>query len=764
MANLDTAWQASVIKLAQAGNSRAIAFWMNHYLVPQGICAQVETDQAGGLVIRVVCRQVPDCDRLVRFICHRLCKLNSDTLRHVRISAQMVGTSTVLWEKSARLIPPAERKTQPQKVQSQKAIDQPGSNIYAFPKSPQAVASAAASAASTEEISTGTIPQRNDPAQAEPQIVSQPPTTNATNAALKLPLRAKRSAKTQVGDRSKNWKQLPQAWQPSVQNQISTLRRNSLDVAERSIRWFAQQKPSMRALLLGGSAVTAFLVGCSFELFGYYADPTAFQQSKTTLTKMIRSASAHTGSVKAALEQVPVTRQPVLNPDDPTINLIFTNSATLTRLPASQRTRWSNQNNQSNQIDQEADPPLVTTIENYRLADMIVTNLSDPLGSTSSSSKASAASISVNSSVDPSSPDAGLDQSDRGTADDQLISESQPATSESAGNDGLTLKDLPHDIDVAADSSDEMEKARFATDPEESEPGEAGSEQTQPERNKVPLLPQELLANGVDVVNVASNRIMPEGAAQLASTLDRLKQDGIYTVGAGQTGTEARRPQIFDVKGQRIAYLGYSDSSAMAAEASKPGINVNVNQQVEEDIKVIRDQVDWIILSVDWNRELRAYPESWQVDLAHAAIDHGADLVVGYHPTATQGAEIYNGRAIVYSLGDSIDEFAEKPAGDYDTATLKVTIKEHIMELEFLPIKVKRGQAEIAKGDLGQTILQYIEQASSLFDHPLRSPASINSELRLSLPAAPDAAMPTDPFINYPESPASSSPEPASVQ
>jgi hypothetical protein len=395
---------------------------------------------------------------------------------------------------------------------------------------------------------------------------------------------------------------------------------------------------------------------------------------------------------------------------------------------------------------------------------MIVTNLSDPLGSTAPAKAASTDATSKNPSSDASSPTAESNESNNGTGADQLVPEDQPATSESTGNEGLTLKDLPSNVDIATDSSNEMEKARFATDTEESDQAEANLDQAQPERKKVPLLPQELLANGVDVVTVANNRAIPEGTAQLTSMLDSLKQDGIHTVGAGQNSTGARRPQIFDVKGQRIAYLGYSDSSAVAAEASKPGVNVNVHQQMEEDIKAIRDQVDWIIVNVDWNRELRAYPESWQVDLTHAAIDYGADLVVGYHPTATQGAEIYNGRAIVYSLGDSIDEFAEKPAGDYDTATLKVTIKEHIMELEFLPINVQRGQAEIAKGDLGQSILQYIEQASSLFDHPLRSPTSLNSELRLSLPAAPDAAMPTDPFINYPESPAEGSPKPASVQ
>jgi hypothetical protein len=85
-------------------------------------------------------------------------------------------------------------------------------------------------------------------------------------------------------------------------------------------------------------------------------------------------------------------------------------------------------------------------------------------------------------------------------------------------------------------------------------------------------------------------------------------------------------------------------------------------------------------------------------------------------------------------------------------AALKVTLKDHVMELEFLPIQVKQGLAAVAKGEPGTKIFKYIEQASSVFDHPLHSPATINSQLRLSLPGAPDSTTPTNPFISYPTS------------
>jgi len=39
--------------------------------------------------------------------------------------------------------------------------------------------------------------------------------------------------------------------------------------------------------------------------------------------------------------------------------------------------------------------------------------------------------------------------------------------------------------------------------------------------------------------------------------------------------------------------------------------------------------------------------------VAHAAIDAGADLIIGRHPHILQGIEVYKGKAIFYALGNS---------------------------------------------------------------------------------------------------------------
>jgi poly-gamma-glutamate synthesis protein (capsule biosynthesis protein) len=65
-------------------------------------------------------------------------------------------------------------------------------------------------------------------------------------------------------------------------------------------------------------------------------------------------------------------------------------------------------------------------------------------------------------------------------------------------------------------------------------------------------------------------------------------------------------------------------------------------------------------------------PEADQVELAHAAIDAGATLVIGHHPHVLQGVEVYQGRYIVYSLGNFCFGGNSNPP-DYDCMIFQQT-------------------------------------------------------------------------------------------
>ncbi|HEY9617589.1 MAG TPA: CapA family protein [Microcoleaceae cyanobacterium] len=246
-----------------------------------------------------------------------------------------------------------------------------------------------------------------------------------------------------------------------------------------------------------------------------------------------------------------------------------------------------------------------------------------------------------------------------------------------------------------------------------------------------------LTSGGVDLVTIANNHSMDYQAEGLKETMDVLDKAGIQHIGAGNQLTEARRPDIFDVKGQRIAYLAYYGDE-YGAEDNKAGVSSIKEERIAEDIKSIRDQVDWIVVNFHWGQELATHPADWQTELGRFTIDQGADLVVGHHPHVLQGAEIYRGRPIVYSLGNFI--FGGNPRTDYDTAVLKVALKDKKMKVEFLPVEVKGYQPQVVSGDRGNQILQQIEQLSASFKQPMKTAMVLDAR---TLPAAPNPATPT---------------------
>ncbi|MBD0313659.1 MAG: CapA family protein, partial [Microcoleus sp. T3-bin5] len=66
-----------------------------------------------------------------------------------------------------------------------------------------------------------------------------------------------------------------------------------------------------------------------------------------------------------------------------------------------------------------------------------------------------------------------------------------------------------------------------------------------------------LTAGGVDIVNLANSHAMDYAEPGLVETMNTLDNSGIQHLAAGRDIKEARRPDIIEVKGQRIAYLGY---------------------------------------------------------------------------------------------------------------------------------------------------------------------------------------------------------------
>ena len=160
---------------------------------------------------------------------------------------------------------------------------------------------------------------------------------------------------------------------------------------------------------------------------------------------------------------------------------------------------------------------------------------------------------------------------------------------------------------------------------------------------------------GLDGVTLGNNHILDAGTPGIDETMKHLDDAGIAHAGAGMDLEEARKPMVFDLGGTKIcvlSYMGVPSYDWAWATKTAPGTAPLLENVMKEDIKRLRPRVDLIFVMPHWGKEYIATPEQFQVEFAHAAIDAGADLLIGGHAHWPKGIEVYKDKPIFYGVGN----------------------------------------------------------------------------------------------------------------
>ncbi len=231
-----------------------------------------------------------------------------------------------------------------------------------------------------------------------------------------------------------------------------------------------------------------------------------------------------------------------------------------------------------------------------------------------------------------------------------------------------------------------------------------------------PAFVRGLTSSGVTVVNLANNHIFDYGPQGLFDTISYLDSAGVLHVGAGRNYTAAHRPVIIEVRGIRIGFLGYyGGGEAPAAGDTSPGVARRSIRGLSRDIGQLRerDTVDYVVVNLHWGTEKADEPDPEEVVFGHAAIDAGADAIIGHHPHVLQGIERYRSGVIVYSLGNFI--FGGRNLGSYDTAVFEITLAGTSPSFRLIPVHVGDWRASVASGLRGDQIRRHVLELSSGF-------------------------------------------------
>lgn len=218
---------------------------------------------------------------------------------------------------------------------------------------------------------------------------------------------------------------------------------------------------------------------------------------------------------------------------------------------------------------------------------------------------------------------------------------------------------------------------------------------------------------GVDIVSLANNHVYDFGKDAFDDTLSTLLSAGIPYIGGGQNIEEARRPYYFVVNGRKFAFVAATRAEKYiitpeAGEDSAGVLRAYDPAMFIETIAEAKRNSDYVIAYIHWGTENSHDLEEVQRETGRAYLDAGADIVVGAHAHVLQGIEFYNGKPIVYNLGNFIFN-----ALTIDTGMLKIHIDENGKPTyEFLTCLQENCRTAVVDGDERARILNLMEDIS----------------------------------------------------
>lgn len=162
---------------------------------------------------------------------------------------------------------------------------------------------------------------------------------------------------------------------------------------------------------------------------------------------------------------------------------------------------------------------------------------------------------------------------------------------------------------------------------------------------------------GVDLVTLANNHVYDYGKQSILDTFTTLENAGIPYIGAGRNLEQAMKPVYMQVDGKTVAFVAASRAEKYRltpqATESEPGILRCYDTSLFlQEIAEAKEHADFVVAYVHWGTEHSYELEDVQLTTGKDYLDAGADVVIGAHPHCLQGMEYYEGKPIIYSLGN----------------------------------------------------------------------------------------------------------------
>lgn len=262
----------------------------------------------------------------------------------------------------------------------------------------------------------------------------------------------------------------------------------------------------------------------------------------------------------------------------------------------------------------------------------------------------------------------------------------------------------------------------------------------------------DIVAMGFDAVSLANNHMMDFGPDALMDTIATCERVALPACGAGKDLNAAMAPVILETGTGRIGMISVASTLPIESDAGpgKPGIapvrvefafEIDSNLLMEQPgtmpivrswanaddqvrvctaISELKQQVDFVIVAIHWGvppywlSPSQGLLAQYQPPLGRAFIDAGADVICGHHAHVLHPIEIYNGRPILYSLGNFV---FHNPRAFMEPESVIVSITPgDQLGIELTPVWVDEdGFPRLGYRECAQSVISKLEEMSTPF-------------------------------------------------
>lgn len=247
------------------------------------------------------------------------------------------------------------------------------------------------------------------------------------------------------------------------------------------------------------------------------------------------------------------------------------------------------------------------------------------------------------------------------------------------------------------------------------------------------------------------------GRQAVLDTIAALDGARIGHCGLGRNLEEAHRPALVERAGVKFGFLSYTSvfwpvghaagcdtpgvATIKATTAYQPGPRTlempgappvivtapdpSELAAMETDVRSLREQVDIIVVSCHWGVSGSNQVLDYQRAIARAAINAGADIVIGHHPHVLQGVEVWQGHPIFYSLGNFVFDWERMQGKHLDGLLVSCGISDRrLAGVSLTPARRNSSNTvellDSSKGE-GRRIAQQVEALSAEMNTALTS-------------------------------------------